>query len=180
VTSFTAFHWIADQKKALECVASCLKPGGHFLIHMYLRPSDAWFQTGENLKAHPKWSPFLKEIKLECPVAWENFKRLGLISNLSDSSATAEAYKNLASEVGLQVESSKPLVETLAIEEKKYRVMVAALSPFFKVVPEEMKEGLLDDFLFEFKKIYPPIVENDEQKILICPERLLVWGVKKM
>jgi SAM-dependent methyltransferase len=51
VTSLTALHWIADQRKALECVTSWLKPGGHFLIHLFLR-KDALYQSQENLKVH--------------------------------------------------------------------------------------------------------------------------------
>jgi hypothetical protein len=87
-------------------------------------------------------------------------------------------YRNLASEVGLEVESSKTIVETVVREEKKFRVLLAAMSPFFKVVPEDMREEFLDDFFIEYYKLRPPIVQQDQLKILLDPERLLVWGVK--
>jgi hypothetical protein len=54
------------------------------------------------------------------------------------------------------------------------------MSPFLKVVPEDMREDLLDDFLIEWKKISPLKIEQGEPKFVQDPEGLLVWGVKNI
>ncbi|XP_071493210.1 uncharacterized protein [Diadema antillarum] len=63
-------HWCGDQKRVLQNVFRCLKPGGQFLLCFALQSqlvskkckygetADAW------LRSHPKWGPYLTKITI--------------------------------------------------------------------------------------------------------------------
>ncbi|XP_071493187.1 uncharacterized protein [Diadema antillarum] len=75
IISLCMLHWCGDQRKVLQNIFRCLKPGGRFLLWCdlqsllgkrckYGETADTW------LRGHPKWGPYLTyipdDLKDEC------------------------------------------------------------------------------------------------------------------
>lgn len=179
VLSLTAFEWSPNQEKALQSVASSLKPGGLFGATMTTK-AEFLINGASNLKNHPRWKEYLKDVDLadtDLP-QWKHFKQLGLIPNNWISDDVANAYWKVAAKAGLDVKCSKAVTIDTHHEEKNLRSVLEAQSPFIQAVPREMKEELLDDMMIEMQKTRPPQTHENRSIYNHTIEVVLVWGSK--
>ncbi|XP_072169560.1 juvenile hormone acid O-methyltransferase-like [Diadema setosum] len=128
-------HWCGDQKRVLQNVFRCLKPGGHFLLRFNLQSQllskrCKYGETGDTwLRAHPKWGPYLTDYEYE-QTDWP----------------CADDFLNMFQSVGFKAVSSQAAdvtwVKWNAIEIKDHiRIAFGHL----RRIPDDLQDECIDD-----------------------------------
>lgn len=151
IFSFSCFHWIEDQQKALNCIAHALKPEGTLFIRMAskLNGKSPIFKAVLNTAyKNPKWVALFKAT---------DPKKQYFATNKVE-------FEKMVEKAGLKIINSR-------IREKirKFESLESFKSwargwfggfPLVALLPDNLQNELLDDVMLEYAKIVPVDIDG--------------------
>uniref|UniRef100_A0A0K8S8Y3 Methyltransferase domain-containing protein n=1 Tax=Lygus hesperus TaxID=30085 RepID=A0A0K8S8Y3_LYGHE len=131
IFSFYCFHWIQNQKLAVENMSKLLKPDGQqFLVFLAKSPI---FDLYKNLKINPTWAPFMQDI--------DNY-----ISKYHNSLDPAEEFKQLLINNGFSDVKAINRWKSYYFDSVEQLITsIIAVNPFIKRIPEDLLPSYRED-----------------------------------
>ncbi|XP_071493230.1 uncharacterized protein [Diadema antillarum] len=135
IICLSVLHWCEDQKRVLQNIFRCLKPGGRFLLHFGLQSQLAskrckYGETADTwLRAHPKWGPYLTDYEHK-HTEW----------------LCADDFLKMFQSVGFKVVSSRAADVTWPKwNAAKIKDQIRSLTGHLQCIPDDLKDECVDD-----------------------------------
>ncbi|XP_017780257.1 PREDICTED: juvenile hormone acid O-methyltransferase-like [Nicrophorus vespilloides] len=136
IFSFTCLQWVQNQRQAMHNIYNLLKPGGDIQF-MFVERSPI-YDIYESMASNPKWSRFMEDANL-------------YISPYHHCEDPVTIYKNILVEEGFTVNECIVVeIEGLLPSLSELKKSLLAVNPFFKRIPESMRNDYVNDYIKEF------------------------------
>ncbi len=160
IVSNSALHWVLDQGPVLAGIMRALKPGGHIYLQMGGRGNvtHTW-EVLRVLMAQERWARYFNDFSF--PYGFYG----------------PEEYGEWLVQAGLVPRRVELVVRDMALEGREGLAAWIRTTwlPFTQRIPEELRDGFVDELTDEYVKIYPP---DSEGLVHIDMIRLMVEADK--
>jgi len=173
LVSFTAMHWVPDQRKVLRSMGYCLNVNGLALVLMPMKAPPAFLSSGQVMKE--RWSRYLADFvpNWRHTPGWEEY-------NTWRKPDPAEGYRQLAEDAGFTVLRAQ--VEPfpyLFPNEARVEGMIETLTPYLRRIPETERHQFIHEFAQEYMKSCPTQRIGDEEIYYVWNAECLVVVMRK-